>query len=331
MLDQGAEGHLEQPVPMIEIANGSNRGFLMAVQIIHGQGRIAVDMASGAQLGLGGQVLHVPLHSGLILHLLKQLELILNQIIADNLHGRAGEFGHIRRVILPVQGRIAAVIAHTGQTHIVFLHRLFAVGQIGAIGHHGKEVFAVHRGDSCPQQHVCVAGRVHHHTGLIELTARLAVHDQSFTMAVLHNRLGNHGVVKNLHAAGMKQVYQCQSKHADGVAGDVAVGGRMIRLAVFPLVRQGIKAVADRQPQQFLGHALDDLLAPAIAQGHPEVDETDGRQSAQRRVFLQKQGAFAQPRGGKRRRHAGNAAARHDHVIFSHCRDGLAPLDGGNR
>lgn len=85
----------------------------------------------------------------------------------------------------------------------------------------------------------------------------------------------------------MKQVYQRQSKHADGVAGDVAVGGRMIRLAVFPLVGQGIKAVADRQPQQFLGHALDDLLAPTIAQGHPEVDETDGRQSAQRRVFLQ--------------------------------------------
>jgi hypothetical protein len=98
--------------------------------------------------------------------------------------------------------------------------------------------------------------------------------------------------------------------------GAALLGVTLAGLAVFPILGDGVEAVLDGQPEEFVGHTLDDLCAAAVAHGHEQVNEADGGKAAQLGSFLDEHDLLAAACSFYRCGYAGNTTAGYGDIIF---------------
>ena len=324
-----AARHLKEVVPPVKVANGGDGVVEVAVGVALLQNVVALDAPRGAELAHARQRHHVAGEAVLPLELLEHLQLVLQEVAVDLVGIRAVVEGQALGVLFAVERGVAPGKVARRRADVARARGERAALQRDAQAHIGVEIAADRRGQPGAGHQVAVARRVDEHVRAVVGRAGLFLdHDAQHALAaarLLHGGAGEQRVKAQVHADFGAKARQLQREDLRRKARHVprrelalrAVGSELLLrdAARNKVLRHAAIAVADGQAQELLRHAEDDLLAPAVAHGHKEVDESQGRKAPQLLRFLQQQNALARARRRDRRRNARKAAAGDQYVV----------------
>ena len=302
---------------MLKVADSADGGFAVTVAVLAGEGSVAIDAPGCPQLGHGWQHVDVAFQPGRLADLLQHQQLIPLEKVVHRIRFHTAKRRFTLRLAAPMQIRRASEWARIRIVHITSPDRLLTTFQGHALAIVGEVVLAIYCRNSGTMENIRITGCVDDHLCAIEAPAGFGIDKQPFTVFTLHLHACNQRIVQDMHTCLPQNLQQFQRKDARGEPAHAAFPVGNAGLAFLPGGRQGIKAIADRQMKQLLSHALDDHPAASIAQGHPEVNQAGGRQTAQPALFLQQQHPPPAACRRQRRRNAGQAAAGYNDLIVS--------------
>ena len=178
------------------------------------------------------------------------------------------------------------------------------------------KVSALNGRNSRTVKHVGIAGRIDYHLRSVGLTAGFILNRKSAADIAVHYRLGYNCVKKQVNPFVFDKLRHCKRKNRSRKTRKIPhVGFSKPRLAVLPLLRDGVIAVLNRKPKQLLRHSLNYLNSSAVAHRHKQIYKSGCRKSAKTYRFLNKKNAFPHSPHRNRGCNTRDAAAGNDYVI----------------